>query len=446
MFKLKLHWQILIALVLGVVIGTVLQATQGEEVKNNGFVSFMEFMGSTVFIGLLKMVIVPLIFSSIVAGIAGRDKSRGFGRLGVKTLAYYISSSAIAIIIGLSIVNLMKPGLIEGKPNPELVKFMNDDANEFTEKGASIERSAVSIENDQNIFSVIGSLIERMIPDNVIKAASDNGSMLSLIFVSLLTAFGLLALDGSAKDQLVGLIQGLNDLMIKITGYIMKLAPIGVFGLMGWTIAQTGPGFLLSMGKYVFTVICALLIHFVFVLPVLLRLVGKINPVSHFFAMKEALLTSFSTASSSATLPVTLKCLQENAGVSKRVSSFVLPLGATVNMDGTALYECIAVLFIAQVMGIPLEFSSQLTIVVLSLLTSIGVAGVPSASLVAIVIILQNVAVLDARLDGAFAAIGAIYAVDRILDMCRTSVNVYSDSCGAVIIASTEGEDLKVKA
>lgn len=446
MFKLKLHWQILIALVLGVVIGTVLQATQGEEVKNNGFVSFMEFMGSTVFIGLLKMVIVPLIFSSIVAGIAGRDKSRGFGRLGVKTLAYYISSSAIAIIIGLSIVNLMKPGLIEGKPNPELVKFMKDNANEFTEKGASIERSAVSIENDQNIFSVIGSLIERMIPDNVIKAASDNGSMLSLIFVSLLTAFGLLALDGSAKDQLVGLIQGLNDLMIKITGYIMKLAPIGVFGLMGWTIAQTGPGFLLSMGKYVFTVICALLIHFVFVLPVLLRLVGKINPVSHFFAMKEALLTSFSTASSSATLPVTLKCLQENAGVSKRVSSFVLPLGATVNMDGTALYECIAVLFIAQVMGIPLEFSSQLTIVVLSLLTSIGVAGVPSASLVAIVIILQNVVVQDARLDGAFAAIGAIYAVDRILDMCRTSVNVYSDSCGAVIIASTEGEDLKVKA
>ena len=446
MFKLKLHWQILIALVLGVVIGTVLQATQGEEVKNNGFVSFMEFIGSTVFIGLLKMVIVPLIFSSIVAGIAGRDKSRGFGRLGVKTLAYYISSSAIAIIIGLSIVNLMKPGLIEGKPNPELVKFMNDDANEFKEKGASIERSAVSIKNDQNIFSVIGSLIERMIPDNVIKAASDNGSMLSLIFVSLLTAFGLLALDGSAKDQLVGLIQGLNDLMIKITGYIMKLAPIGVFGLMGWTIAQTGPGFLLSMGKYVFTVICALLIHFVFVLPVLLRLVGKINPISHFLAMKEALLTSFSTASSSATLPVTLKCLQENAGVSKRVSSFVLPLGATVNMDGTALYECIAVLFIAQVMGIPLEFSSQFTIVVLSLLTSIGVAGVPSASLVAIVIILQNVSVLDARLDGAFAAIGAIYAVDRILDMCRTSVNVYSDSCGAVIIASTEGEDLKVKA
>ena len=339
---------------------------------------------------------------------------------------------------------MMKPGLVDGSPNPDLVKFMEDNAEEFKKKGTSVEQSAVGVDNDQNIFSVIGSLIERMIPSNVIHAASDNGSMLSLIFVSLITAFGLLALEGSAKQQLVGLIKGLNELMIKITGFIMKLAPIGVFGLMGWTISQTGPAFLFSMGKYVLTVIIALGIHFLIVLPCLLFLIGKVNPLKHFFAMKEALLTSFSTASSSATLPVTLKCLQENAGVSKRISSFVLPLGATVNMDGTALYECIAVLFIAQVMGIPLEFSAQFTIVVLALLTSIGVAGVPSASLVAIVIILQNVVVQDARLDGAFAAIGAIYAVDRILDMFRTSVNVYSDSCGAVIIASSEGENLKV--
>ena len=178
------------------------------------------------------------------------------------------------------------------------------------------------------------------------------------------------------------------------------------------------------------------------VLPLMLFLLAKVNPINHFSAMKEALLTSFSTASSSATLPVTLKCLQQNAGVSKRVSSFVLPLGATVNMDGTALYECVAVLFIAQVMGITLDFSAQLSIVILALLTSIGVAGVPSASLVAIVIILQNVVVADAKLEGAFAAIGAIYAVDRILDMCRTSVNVFSDSCGAVIVAKSEGETL----
>ena len=444
MFKLKLHWQILTALVLGVLVGTIVQASQGAGVKDSPIVNFMEFIGSTVFIGLLKMVIVPLIFSSIVAGIAGRDKTKGFGRLGLKTLAYYLSSSAVAIIIGLSIVNMMKPGLVDGSPNPDLVKFMEDNAEEFKKKGTSVEQSAVGVDNDQNIFSVIGSLIERMIPNNVIHAASDNGSMLSLIFVSLITAFGLLALEGSAKQQLVGLIKGLNELMIKITGFIMKLAPIGVFGLMGWTISQTGPSFLFSMGKYVLTVIIALGIHFVIVLPCLLFLIGKVNPLKHFFAMKEALLTSFSTASSSATLPVTLKCLQENAGVSKRISSFVLPLGATVNMDGTALYECIAVLFIAQVMGIPLEFSAQFTIVVLALLTSIGVAGVPSASLVAIVIILQNVVVQDARLDGAFAAIGAIYAVDRILDMFRTSVNVYSDSCGAVIIASSEGENLKV--
>ena len=444
MFKLKLHWQILIALLLGVIVGTFIQVFQGAEAKDSTMVSFMKFIGSTVFIGLLKMVIVPLIFSSIVAGIAGRDKTKGFGRLGLKTLAYYITSSAVAIIIGLGLVNMMKPGLVDGSPNPSLVKFMEDNAEDFRKKGTSVDQSADSLENDQNIFSVVGSLIERMIPNNVVDAASDNGSMLALIFISLVMAFGLLALEGAGKDQLVGLVIALNELMIKITGFIMKLAPIGVFGLMGWTIAQTGPAFLLSMGKYVVTVVVALSLHFFIVLPLLLYLVGKVNPLKHLFAMKEALLTSFSTASSSATLPVTLKCLQENAGVSKRISSFVLPLGATVNMDGTALYECIAVLFIAQVMGIPLEFSAQFTIVVLALLTSIGVAGVPSASLVAIVIILQNVVVQDSRMEGAFAAIGAIYAVDRILDMFRTSVNVYSDSCGAVIIASTEGEELKV--
>ena len=279
MFKLKLHWQILTALVLGVLVGTIVQASQGAGVKDSPIVNFMEFIGSTVFIGLLKMVIVPLIFSSIVAGIAGRDKTKGFGRLGLKTLAYYLSSSAVAIIIGLSIVNMMKPGLVDGSPNPDLVKFMEDNAEEFKKKGTSVEQSAVGVDNDQNIFSVIGSLIERMIPSNVIHAASDNGSMLSLIFVSLITAFGLLALEGSAKQQLVGLIKGLNELMIKITGFIMKLAPIGVFGLMGWTISQTGPAFLFSMGKYVLTVIIALGIHFVIVLPCLLFLIGKVNPL-----------------------------------------------------------------------------------------------------------------------------------------------------------------------
>jgi len=444
MFKLKLHWQILIALVFGVIVGTLIQRAFGLEAKDTVYVGILKFLGNTVFIGLLKMVIVPLIFSSIVAGIAGRKKSRGFGRLGLKTLGYYLLTSSVAILIGLSVVNLMKPGLIDGQPNPELVKFMSENSEEFEKKGASVGKDATGLQDEPHPLGVVGSLIERMIPENVFKSASDNGSMLSLIFISIITAFGLLSLQGQAIEAVTDLIIGVNELMIKITGWIMKLAPLGVFGLMGWTISQTGPSFLFSMSKYMFAVILALGIHFFIILPLMLFLLAKVNPIKHFSAMKEALLTSFSTASSSATLPVTLKCLQQNAGVSKRVSSFVLPLGATVNMDGTALYECVAVLFIGQVMGITLDFSAQLSIVILALLTSIGVAGVPSASLVAIVIILQNVVVADAKLDGAFAAIGAIYAVDRILDMCRTSVNIFSDSCGAVIIARSEGENLSL--
>ena len=250
----------------------------------------------------------------------------------------------------------------------------------------------------------------------------------------------LIAIEGPGKEAVVSVIGGVNKLMIKITGWIMCLAPIGVFGLMTATIAQTGPSFLLAMANYMVTVLIALGLHFFVALPLLLILLGRVNPLRHYRAMRDALLTSFSTASSSATLPVTMRCLQDNAGVSKRTSSFVLPLGATVNMDGTALYECIAVLFVAQVMGASLDFAAQLSVVVLALLTSVGVAGVPSASLVAIVIIIQNVAEDQPWGGGAMAAVGAIYAVDRILDMCRTSVNIFSDSCGAVIIARSEGE------
>ncbi len=216
----------------------------------------------------------------------------------------------------------------------------------------------------------------------------------------------------------------------------MLLAPIGVFGLLAETVANTGAGLFVSLLKYFFTVVAALLIHLLVVLPLILAFVGKVNPLRHFAAMKDALVTAFSTASSSATLPITMACIQENAGVSKRVTSFVLPLGATVNMDGTALYECVAVLFIAQVLGQELDVAQQFFVVVLALATSIGVAGVPSASLVAIVIILNNVGI-----QGAAGAIGAILAVDRVLDMSRTAVNIFSDSCGAVVIAKSEGED-----
>ncbi len=439
MFKLKVHWQIIIALVLGVAAGSALQSMLGEGASESSWVEICEFFGKTVFIGLLKMIIVPLIFSSIVTGIAGLSGVKGFGRLGIKTLGYYVLSSVLAITIGLTVVNVMKPGLVDGKPNPEVKEFINNNKN-FDKKGESVSKDATGLREEKHALGVVGDLAERMIPTNVFKAASDNGAMLSLIFISLLTAFGLMAIEGPGKEAVVSVIGGVNKLMIKVTGWIMCLAPIGVFGLMTATIAQTGPSFLLAMATYMVTVLIALGLHFFVALPLLLVLLGRVNPWRHYRAMRDALLTSFSTASSSATLPVTMRCLQDNAGVSKRTSSFVLPLGATVNMDGTALYECIAVLFVAQVMGASLDFAGQLSVVVLALLTSVGVAGVPSASLVAIVIIIQNVAEDQPWGGGAMAAVGAIYAVDRILDMCRTSVNIFSDSCGAVIIAKSEGE------
>jgi len=233
--------------------------------------------------------------------------------------------------------------------------------------------------------------------------------------------------------------QAACDAMIVLTKWVMALAPVGVFALILPVVFSTGAELFTNLGKYFLTVMVALLIHLLVVLPCILRFVGKVNPWAHFRAMRPALLLAFSTASSSGTLPVTMRCVEEGAGVSKRVTSFTLPLGATVNMDGTALYECVAVMFVAQVMGIELGFGGQFFVVVAALLTSIGVAGIPSASLVAILLILKS-----SGIPGAETAVVALLSVDRLLDMSRTAVNVFSDTCAAVVIARSEGETLKL--
>jgi Na+/H+-dicarboxylate symporter len=233
--------------------------------------------------------------------------------------------------------------------------------------------------------------------------------------------------------------QGVMDIMTEITMWVMKFAPLGVFGLVAKTVAATGFAAFKPMLLFFFTALLALLIHAFVALPLLLRYVGRVNPKAHFAAMTPAMLTAFSTASSSATLPLTLESIQEKSGVSKRVSGFVLPLGATVNMDGTALYECVAAMFIAQVYGLDLSWVQQFTVVIIALLTSIGVAGIPAASLVAISVILGAIGL---PLEG----IGLLLVTDRVLDMVRTAVNVFSDSCAAVIIARSEGETTKVAA
>jgi proton glutamate symport protein len=370
------------------------------------------------------MIIVPLIMASIITGVSGMGGTSGLGRLGGKTLLYYMTTSLLAILTGLMFVNLLTPGIVNGEPARHVLGLSEQAAAEVAEKVGG--RSAGDL---TDVFL-------SMVPSNVIQAAAD-GQMLGLIFFSLLFGFFITRIDRDRAALLTTFWQGVSDVMMGITDLIMKFAPLGVFALVAKTVAGIGADeiddLVVSLGTFTLSVLLALALHTLVTLPLLLRFVGRVNPLAHFSAMMPALLTAFSTASSSATLPLTMECIQDNARVSRRTSSFVLPLGATVNMDGTALYECVAAIFIAQAYGLQLDFVTQFTIVLVALLTSIGVAGIPAASLVAITIILATIG-LPAE------AIGLILAVDRILDMCRTSVNVFSDSCGAVIIAKTEGE------
>jgi Na+/H+-dicarboxylate symporter len=425
--KLKLHWQILISLVVAVFAGH-LSGTEGTLLGVNLYAVYV-FIGA-LFMNALKMIIVPLIISSIITGVSGVGGSQGLGRLGGKTVLFYMTTSLLAILTGLLFVNILNPGIVNGEPAREVLGLSQEAVAQVAEKVQG--RSA----------SDLSDVFLSMVPPNIVLAAAE-GQMLGLIFFSLLFGFFMTRIDKESGDLLDRFWQGVAGVMMGITDLIMKFAPLGVFGLVAKTVAGIGPEQLddlaISLGTFTLSVLLALLVHVAVTLPVLLVLVARVNPLAHFKAMMPALLTAFSTASSSATLPLTMECVRDNAGVSNRTSSFVLPLGATVNMDGTALYECVAAMFIAQAYGLELSFVTQFTIVLVALLTSIGVAGIPAASLVAITIILSSIG-LPAE------AIGLILAVDRILDMFRTSVNVFSDSCGAVLIAKTEGEQDVLKA
>ncbi|MDX8400714.1 MAG: dicarboxylate/amino acid:cation symporter [Gallionellaceae bacterium] len=417
MTKLKLHWQILIALLLAVVAGSLAGTEAG--VFGVRFYAVFDFIGM-LFLNALKMLIVPLVVSSIIVGIAGIGSGEAFAKLGLKTLLYYVTTSFFAILVGLIIVNMVAPGLVDGAPAKDLVGLsanVGDVAAKVEGKGAG---------------DLVGVFL-RMVPSNVVAAAA-NGQMLGLIFFSLLFGFFMTKIEEAYAESMYNFWQATFQVMMKITDWVMKFAPIGVFGLVAKVIASTGYAAFVPLAWFFLSVIMGLAVHFLLVLPALLFFVGRVNPLLHYRAMAPALLTAFSTSSSAATLPLTMDCLEKNAGVSNRTTSFVLPLGATVNMDGTALYECMAAMFIAQAYGIELGFVQQFTIVLMALVTSIGVAAIPSASLVAISIILAAIGL-------PMEAIGLILAVDRILDMCRTSVNVFSDSCGTVIIARRTGED-----
>ena len=406
MFKIKLHWQILIALVLAILFGLFLTA----------YVKYVTWIGD-LFLRALKMIIVPLILTSIISGVANIGGASNLGKLGLKTLTYYLVTSLFAILVGLTMVNLIQPGV-----------------------GADLGFQ----KNVQELGSSgdLGNILLRLVPTNIFDALA-GADMLAIIFFSILFGYFITKINDQYKNPLINLINAGFEVMMKLTSFIIKFAPIGIFGIVAGVVAeQAGDkaallGILQRLGLYMSTVLMGLIFHAFITLPLILRLYGKVNPWLHFKAMTTPLLTAFSTSSSSATLPLTLEAVEDEVGVSNKITSFVLPLGATVNMDGTALYEFVAAIFIAQAYGIHLGFVQQFVVVFTALLASIGAAGIPMAGLVMITVVLSSVGL---PLEG----VGLILAVDRILDMCRTTVNVWSDSCGAAVIAKSEGETLKV--
>lgn len=412
--RLALHWQILIALLLAVIAGGF--SSPDTELLGLRVHAVYVFVGEF-FMNALKMLIVPLIFSSIIAAMAQLNSGRDFGRLGLKTLAYYVSTSLLAILMGLFWVNALRPGAVAG----------DSPLRDMLTSSAPLAPQLQTRE-----LTDLADVFLDMVPANIVRAAVE-GQMLGIICFSLLFGYVIGRIKDPLRQQQIGFWEGINQVMIGITQLVLKLAPVGVFALVARTVSETGFAALLPMLWFFATVVLALLLHAVLSVGGILLLVARLPPWRAWRALAPVLLMAFSTASSSATLPVTLQTVQQRAGVSKRVSSFVLPLGATVNMDGTALYECVAAIFIAQLFGIELGFATQFSIVLIALLTSIGVAGIPAASLVAITIILAAVG-LPAE------AIGLLMVTDRLLDMLRTAVNVLGDACGSIVIARTEGE------
>ena len=421
-----LHWQILVSLILAAAVGLPLNIRGHDETPLAlQLVAICDFIG-TLFMNALKMVVVPLVASSIISGIIGMGSEKGFARMGLKTMLYYFASGLVAVLIGLACVNLIRPGVVA----PDVAAEIVGQAEGAKELAARAEGRGT------------GDLVDifiRMLPPNIFEAATDNGQLLGLITFSLLFGFFAAKLPDGMRGFQSNFWNSTQTVMMGITNLVIRFAPIGVFGLVTPLLIRTGFGLLQPLLWFVLTVLLALALHFFIALGLALKYFGRIRPSLHYKAMMPVLLTAFSTASSASTLPVTLETVEEKAKVSNRVSSFTLPLGATVNMDGTALYECVVVIFLAQIYGVlegfELGLIMQFNIVVLALLTSIGVAGIPAASLVAITMILIAVGLPP-------EAIGIVWVADRVLDMCRTAVNVFSDTVGAVIIARSEGEDV----
>jgi len=418
---MQLYTKILIGLVLGVVIGLVANVLELTWLQS--ILTGIEPIG-TAFIRLITMVVVPLVVASLVIGTASLGDLRKLGRIGGKTVAYYLATTAIAVTIGIVLSNLVRPGArIDPATRDSLSAAFAQEAG---------ERVALAAEKP----SVVETLLN-MIPRNPIQAAAEM-DLLPLIIFTILFGAAITLVDERKKQAVLMFAEGVNDAVMVLIDWIMKLAPYAVFALIAAVVARFGLDLLQSLLIYTLTVVAGLLLHAFGTYALVIRFLVRMNPVTFYRRIINAPVVAFSTSSSNATLPVTMETAEEQIGISTQVASFVLPLGATINMDGTALYQAVATMFIAQIYGVGMGIDEQLTIVLTATLASIGAAGVPSAGIIILILVLNSVG-----LGGhAAAGIALILGVDRILDMLRTAVNVTGDLTAASFVARSEGEEL----
>jgi len=424
MKKLALHWQIIIGLTLGLVYGII--------AASNGWGSFTSDWVApfgTIFISLLKLIAVPLVLASLITGVASLSDLKKLSRIGGKTIAIYVGTTAVAVTIGLISVNVLQPG--DKVPDQMKEKLQQTYEKDATSRAGNAQK----VKGRGPLQPIVD-----MVPSNFFSSASSNRNMLQVVFIAIFVGIGLIQIPKDKGKPVLDFFEGLNDVVIKLVDLIMLMAPVGVFALIAQTINKIAGDdlsqileLLGALGYYMIAVILGLIIHGGFTYTGLLKFMSKMPLKTFYKGIAPAQLLAFSTSSSGATLPVTMDCCEEELGVSEEVSSFVLPLGATINMDGTALYQAVAAVFIAQTLGMGLGIGAQLTIILTAVLASIGTAAVPGAGIIMLVIILEAVSVPS-------AGIALILGVDRILDMMRTVVNVTGDASIAVIVADSEGQ------
>ena len=419
MKKLALHWKIIIGMVLGVVYGLVAAQLGWVDFTNNWVKPW-----GVIFINLLKLIAVPLVFASLIKGVSSLSDISRLSRIGSKTIGTYLVSTVIAVTFGLLLVNIVQPG--KSFSEEKRLELKEQYASKAGEKIASAEH----VKDEGPLQFVVD-----VVPSNFIQAAGNNRNMLQVIFFAILFGIAMVMLPSEKTTYVKSFFDGVNDIILQIVDIIMLGAPYGVFALLGGLVVDFGASAELfqALGIYSITVIAGLLLMILLVYPMFLKMFTKIKYLDFFKGIAPAQMLAFSTSSSAATLPVTMERCEDHLGVSEEVSSFVLPLGATINMDGTSLYQSVAAVFIAHAFGYDLDLAQQLTIVLTATLASVGAAAVPGAGMVMLVIVLSAIGI-DPE------GIALIFAVDRILDMLRTVVNVTGDATVATVVAATEGQ------